>query len=318
MYNIPANLEQEILRLKKEQNAVILSHFYQDPEIQDIADFVGDSLDLSRKAASTQADVIVFCGVKFMAEVAKILSPTKKVLIPDLKAGCSLEDSCQSKDFAEFKKKHPGATVVTYINCSAEIKALSDIIVTSTNAKKIIEQIPSNQEIIFAPDQHLGRYLEKVTGRKMILWNGSCIVHEQFSEKELIKLIANHPQAKVIAHPECPEALLSYAHHVGSTSSLLKYVEQDQGGEFIVLTELHIIHQMKQKNPTGKFYDCPFVDKAGCSLCNSCPYMQLNNLEKLYLVMKYGDKSGFGGELCMSEDLRIKAEKPLRQMLSMS
>ena len=318
MYEIPANLEEEILRLKREQNAVILAHFYQDSEIQDIADFVGDSLDLSRKAAATDADEIVFCGVKFMAEVAKILSPSKKVLIPDLKAGCSLEDSCQPKDFAAFKQKHPNAIVVTYINCSADIKALSDIIVTSTNARKIIEQIPANQEIIFAPDQHLGRYLEKVTGRKMILWNGSCMVHEQFSEKELVKLITNHPNAKVIAHPECPEALLSYAHHIGSTSSLLDYTAKNQGGEFIVLTEMHIIHQMKQKNPSAKYYDCPFVDRAGCSLCNACPYMQLNTMEKLYLVMKYGNKSQFGGELQLAEELRVKAEKPLRKMLEMS
>jgi quinolinate synthase len=317
-YEIPQNLEEEILRLKKEQNAVILAHFYQDEEIQDIADFVGDSLDLSRKAAATNADEIVFCGVKFMAEVAKILSPQKKVLIPDFKAGCSLEDSCQPIPFAEFKKKHQGAVVVTYINCSAEIKALSDIIVTSTNAKKIIEQIPQNQEIIFAPDQHLGRYLEKETGRKMILWNGSCVVHEQFSERELIKLIANHPTAKVIAHPECPQNLLAHANHIGSTSSLLKFVEENQGAEFIVLTELHIIHQMRQKNVLGKFYDCPSIDKAGCTLCNACPYMKLNNLEKLYLVMKYGAKSGFGGELQLDEALRIKAEAPLRRMLKMS
>lgn len=318
MYEIPANLEEEILRLKKEQNAVILAHFYQDEEIQDIADFIGDSLDLSRKAAATDADEIVFCGVKFMAEVAKILSPNKKVIIPDLRAGCSLEDSCQPKDFAAFKAKHPKAIVVTYINCSAEIKALSDIIVTSSNAKKIIQQIPADQEIIFAPDQHLGRYLEKETGRKMILWNGSCMVHEQFSEKELVKLITNHPNAKVIAHPECPQNLLAHAHHIGSTSSLLKYTAENQGAEFIVLTEPHIIHQMQQKNPTAKFYDCPFVDKAGCTLCNTCPHMQLNTLEKLYLVMKYGDKSGFGGELKMDEELRIKAEKPLRKMLEMS
>ncbi|MBP7710409.1 MAG: quinolinate synthase NadA [Rickettsiales bacterium] len=318
MFEIPTNLEEEILRLKKEQNAVILAHFYQDEEIQDIADFIGDSLDLSRKAAATDADTIVFCGVKFMAEVAKILSPTKKVIIPDLKAGCSLEDSCQPIPFAEFKKKHPNALVVTYINCSADIKALSDIIVTSSNAKKIIEQIPADKEIIFAPDQHLGRYLEKITGRKMILWNGSCMVHEQFSEKELVKLVANHPQAKVIAHPECPESLLSHAHHIGSTSSLLKFAEENQGGEFIVLTEPHIIHQMQIKNPTAKFYDCPFIDRAGCTLCNTCPHMQLNTLEKLYLVMKYGDKSGFGGELVMSEELRAKAEKPLRKMLEMS
>ncbi|MBU6140159.1 MAG: quinolinate synthase NadA [Proteobacteria bacterium] len=318
MNNIPSNLEQEILRLKKEQNAVILAHFYQDPEIQDIADFIGDSLDLSRKAEATDADTIIFCGVKFMAEVAKILSPKKRVLIPDSKAGCSLEDSCQPIPFAEFKKKHPGAIVVTYINCSAEIKALSDIIVTSSNAKKIIEQIPANQEIIFAPDQHLGRYLEKTTGRKMILWNGSCVVHEQFSEKELVKLIANHPQAKVIAHPECPESLLSHANHIGSTSSLLKFTQENQGGEFIVLTEPHIIHQMAKKNPSGKFYDCPFIDKAGCTTCNNCPYMQLNNLEKLYLVLRDGDKAKFGGELSMNEDLRIKSEKPLRKMLEMS
>lgn len=318
MYEIPTNLEEEILRLKREQNAVILAHFYQDSEIQDIADFVGDSLDLSRKAAATDADEIVFCGVKFMAEVAKILSPRKKVLIPDFKAGCSLEDSCQPIPFAEFKKKHPKAIVVTYINCSAAIKALSDIIVTSTNAKKIIAQIPKDQEIIFAPDQHLGRYLEKETGRKMILWNGSCMVHEQFSEKELVKLIANHPQAKVIAHPECPQNLLSYAHHVGSTSSLLQFVSQNQGAEFIVLTEPNIIHQMRQSNPTAKFYDCPFIDKAGCSLCNTCPHMQLNTLEKLYLVMKYGEKSGFGGELEMDENLRVRAEAPLRKMLELS
>ncbi len=318
MYEIPINLEQEILRLKKEKNAVILSHFYQDSEIQDIADFVGDSLDLSRKAAATDADEIIFCGVKFMAEVAKILSPKKKVLIPDLKAGCSLEDSCQPAAFAEFRKKHPDHLVVTYINCSAEIKALSDIIVTSTNAKKIVDQIPQNQKIIFAPDQHLGRYINKITGRNMLLWNGSCIVHEQYSEKELVKLMVNHPQAKVIAHPECPENLLSYAHHIGSTSSLLKYTADHQGGEFIVLTEVGIIHQMHQKNPTAKFYDCPFVDKAGCTLCNTCPYMKLNTLEKLYLAMKYGNDSPFGGELNLSEDLRIKAEKPLRKMLEMS
>lgn len=318
MHEIPANLEEEIIRLKKEQNAVILAHFYQDPEIQDIADFVGDSLDLSRNAAGTNADTILFCGVKFMAEVAKILSPTKKVLIPDLKAGCSLEDSCQPIPFANFKKKHPKAIVISYINCSADIKALSDIIVTSTNAKKIIEQIPQDQEIIFAPDQHLGRYLEKETGRKMILWNGSCIVHEQFSEKELVKLTANHPEAKIIAHPECPENLLSYAHHIGSTSSLLNFSTENQGGEFIVLTEPSIIHQMKQRNPSAKFYDCPFVDQSGCTICNTCPYMQLNNLEKLYLALKYGNESKFGGELQLEESLRLKAEKPLRKMLEMS
>jgi quinolinate synthase len=318
MQAIPSNLEEEILRLKAKRNAVILAHFYQEPEIQDIADFVGDSLDLSRRAAATDAAEIVFCGVKFMAEVAKILSPQKRVLIPDLNAGCSLEESCQPAPFAEFRKKNPDALVVTYINCSAEIKALSDIIVTSSNAKKIIEQIPADKKIIFAPDQHLGRYLAKITGREMILWNGSCIVHEQFSEKELVKLMVNHPNAKVIAHPECPQNLLSYANHIGSTSSLLKFTEENPGAEFIVLTEPSIFHQMRRKNPSGKFYDCPFVDKAGCSLCNTCPYMQLNSLEKLYLVMKFGDESPNGGELRMDESLRIKAERPLRRMLELS
>ena len=318
MNSIPVNLEHEILKLKKQRNAVILAHFYQDSEIQDIADFVGDSLDLSRQASKTNADEIIFCGVKFMAEVAKILSPQKRVLIPDFKAGCSLEDSCKPHDFAEFRKSHPKAIAITYINCSAEIKALSDIIVTSTNAKKIIEQLPRDQEIIFAPDQHLGRFIEKQTGRKMILWNGSCIVHEQFSEKELVKLIANHPQALVIAHPECPEALLKYANHIGSTSSLIEFTKKNQGLEFIVLTEPHIIHQMKKINPLGKFYDCPFINTAGCSSCNNCPYMQLNNLEKLYEVMKYGNSSKFGGEIELSESLRVEAYKPLIKMLEMS
>ena len=312
------DLEAEILKLKQENNAVILAHFYQDEEIQDIADFVGDSLDLSRKAAATNADQIVFCGVRFMAEVAKILSPNKKVLIPDIDAGCSLEDSCQPEDFAKFKEKYPGAITISYINCSAEIKALSDIIVTSTNAKKIVDQIPKDQQIIFAPDQHLGRYIAKESDREMILWHGTCIVHEQFSEKELVKLKTNHPDAKVIAHPECPESLLNYADHIGSTSSLINFTQQNQGAEFIVLTEPRIIHQMKQKNPSGKFYDCPFVDKAGCTLCNICPYMKLNTLEKLYLVMKYGNDAEFGAELQMNEDLRISAEKPLHKMLEMS
>ncbi|MES2677268.1 MAG: quinolinate synthase NadA [Pseudomonadota bacterium] len=310
---IPADLAGEIQKLKKELNAVILAHYYQDEEIQDVADFIGDSLDLSRKAAATDADVIVFCGVKFMAEVAKILSPNKKVIIPDMKAGCSLEESCPPAAFKKFRDENPDHIALTYINCSAQIKALSDIIVTSANAQKIIEQIPANQKIIFAPDQHLGRYLMKKTGRDMLLWQGSCIVHEQFSEKELVKLKANHPNAKIIAHPECPENLLEHAHHIGSTSSLLKFVAENQGAEFIVLTEPHIIHQMKQKNPTAQFYDCPFVDKAGCTLCNTCPYMQLNTMEKLYLVMKNGNN-----EIFLNDDLMIKARKSLNKMLEMS
>lgn len=311
--NLPTDLVGEIQKLKKELNAVILAHYYQDEEIQDIADFIGDSLDLSRKAASTDASVIVFCGVKFMAEVAKILSPNKKVIIPDMKAGCSLEESCPPAAFKKFRDQHPDHIALTYINCSAEIKALSDIIVTSTNAKKIIDQIPQDQKIIFAPDQHLGRYLIKETGRDMLLWQGSCIVHEQFSEKELVKLKINHPNAKIIAHPECPEHLLEHAHHIGSTSSLLKFVDSNQGGEFIVLTEPNIIHQMKQKNPTAKFYDCPFVDKAGCTLCNTCPYMQLNTIEKLYLVMKNGNN-----EILLDDNLMITARKSLHKMLEMS
>lgn len=318
MTKILPSLEQQILHLKKQRNAVILAHFYQDSEIQDIADFVGDSLDLSRKASNTSADEIIFCGVKFMAEVAKILSPQKRVFIPDYKAGCSLEDSCQPQDFAKFRALHPDAIAITYINCSAQIKALSDIIVTSTNAQKIISQIPKNQKIIFAPDQHLGKYIAKQTGRDMILWNGSCIVHEQFSEKELVKLIANHSQALVIAHPECPEQLLKYAHHIGSTSSLLNFVKINQRSEFIVLTEPHIIHQMRKINPMAQFYDCPFIDTTGCSACNNCPHMQLNNLEKLLEVMERGNNSRFGGEIQLDEATRIKAEKPLRKMLEMS
>ena len=360
----PENLEQEILKLKNQLNAVILAHYYQDPEIQDIADFVGDSLDLSRKASNTDAKTIVFCGVKFMAEVAKILSPQKTVLIPDFKAGCSLEDSCQPEDFAKFKAKYPDALVISYINCSAQIKALSDVIVTSTNAQKIVEQIPSNQRIIFAPDQHLGRYIAKQTNRDLILWQGSCIVHEQFSEKELVKLITNHPNAFVIAHPECPQELLKYADHIGSTSSLLNFVKEQEdinkifnsnsyhnqtlssletnikfnkikslAQKFIVLTEPHIIHQMKKINPSAQFIDCPFINQAGCTLCNTCPYMALNTLEKLYLVMfnhvnklnnnlKNSDPHSLanfsGGELELEESLRIKAELPLRKMLAMS
>ncbi len=316
------DLETEILKLKKDLNAVILGHFYQDSEIQDIADFIGDSLDLSKKAAATDADVIVFCGVKFMAEVAKILSPDKKVLIPDYKAGCSLEDSCKASAFAEFRKKNPNHIALTYINCSAEVKALSDIIVTSSSAKKIIDQIPKDQPIIFAPDRHLGGYLIRETGRDMLLWQGSCIVHEQFSEKELVKLITNHPNAKIIAHPECPENLLNYTHHIGSTSSLLEYSSKYQGAEFIILTEPSIIHQMQQRNPTAKFYSCPFVDSAGCVLCNTCPHMQLNNLEKIYLAMfdlaNNCKNSLYGGELILDKDLRKKAAIPLRKMLAMS
>lgn len=316
--NTPFLIEDEIIKLKKEMNGVILAHYYQDEEIQDIADFVGDSLDLSKKAAQTDADVIIFCGVKFMAEVAKILNPTKKVIIPDMKAGCSLEESCPPKAFKKFREEHPDHMALTYINCSAEIKALSDIIVTSTNAKKIIDQLPEDQKIIFAPDQHLGRYLSKETGRDMLLWQGSCIVHEQFSEKELVKLKTNHPEAKIIAHPECPEHLLNYAQHIGSTSSLINFAKENQGGEFIVLTEPNIIHQMKKANPTGTFYECGFMDQSGCTLCNTCPYMQLNTMEKLYRVMKDHEEIGKNNEILLDKNLMKEAKGSIVKMLEMS
>ena len=305
------DLEAEIKRLRKDMNAVILAHYYQDGEIQDIADFVGDSLDLSRKAAATEADVIVFCGVRFMAEVAKILSPQKTVILPDMAAGCSLEDSCQPEDFAAFRAKHPDHIALTYINCSAAVKALSDIIVTSSNAEAIIRQIPQDQPILFAPDRHLGAYLSRKTGRKMTLWPGTCIVHEHFSEKELIKLKAHHPDAPIVAHPECPETILEYADHVGSTSSILKFVLNDNHEEFIIATEPGIIHQMEKAAPNKRFIGAPGAD-GKCS-CNTCPFMALNTMEKLYLCM-----ANKAPQIEMPEDLRLKALKPLERMLEMS
>lgn len=307
------NLMEEILRLKKELNAVILAHYYQDEEIQDLADFIGDSLELSRKAAETDADVIVFCGVKFMAEVAHILSPDKTVLLPDLKAGCSLEEACQPETFRTFRAQHPDHIALTYINCSAEVKASSDIIVTSSNAEAIINQIPEDQPILFSPDRHLGAYLSKKTGRDMLLWNGSCVVHEQFSERELIRLKTNAPEARVIAHPECPEALLRYADHIGSTSSLLRYTEEYNGSEFIVLTEPGIIHQMHKTSPESIFYDVPGVSDGGCTSCSECPYMRLNTLEKLYLCMVNKTPT-----ITLPENIRVKAHAALKKMLEMS
>lgn len=305
------DLVAEIKRLRKDMNAVILAHYYQDGEIQDIADFVGDSLDLSRKAAATEADVIVFCGVKFMAEVAKILSPQKTVILPDMAAGCSLEDSCQPEDFAAFRAKHPDHIALTYINCSAAVKALSDIIVTSSNAEAIIRQIPEDQPILFAPDRHLGAYLSRKTGRKMTLWPGTCIVHERFSEKELVKLQAQHPAAPIVAHPECPEHILTHAHHVGSTSSILKFVLENPSPEFIIATEPGIIHQMEKAAPHKRFYGAPGAD--GKCNCNTCPFMALNTMEKLYLCML-----NRGPQIELPEDLRLKALKPLVRMLEMS
>ncbi len=307
-------LEDEIQRLKRDMNAVVLAHYYQDDDIQDIADFIGDSLDLSRKAAATDADVIVFCGVKFMAETAKIVSPEKTVLLPDLAAGCSLEYSCPPDAFKAFREAHPDHMALTYINCSAEVKALSDIIVTSTNAKSIVEQIPEDQKIIFAPDKYLGGYLSKTLGREMLFWDGSCVVHERFSEEELVKLKTRQPNAQIIAHPECPENLLNYAHHVGSTSSLLKYTQDHPNSEFIVLTEPGIIHQMKQRSPGSSFFPVPGMEEGGaCVSCNNCPYMNLNTMEKLYLCMR--DRTP---EIQMDTTLIQQAYQPLAKMLEMS
>jgi len=305
------NLETEIARLKTEMNAVILAHYYQDSDIQDIADFVGDSLELSRKAADTDADVIVFCGVKFMAEAACILNPKKKVIIPDLNAGCSLEEACPAEAFRKFREKHPAHVAVTYINCSAEVKALSDIIVTSSNAEAIINSIPLDKEILFAPDKHLGGYLIRKTGRNMLLWEGTCVVHENFSERELIRIKTMHPKAKIIAHPECPIALLEYAEYIGSTSGLIKYAASNDGGEFVVLTEPGIIHQMHKAAPNSKFYDVPSLNQAGCSSCSQCPFMRLNSLEKIYLCMHNG-----APEISVPSAVAKKAKSALDMMLS--
>lgn len=311
---IPVDLEGEIRRLRDEKNAVILAHYYQDDDIQDIADIIGDSLELARRAAETNADLIVFCGVKFMAEGAKILNPTKKVVLPDMNAGCSLETSCPPGPFRTFRAKHPDHLVVTYINCSAEIKALSDIIVTSSNAEAILNALPPEQKIIFAPDKFLGSYLNKKTGRNMLLWDGTCLVHERFSERELIRLKAEQPDAHVIAHPECPEALLNHADHIGSTSSLLKFTESRPGDGFIVLTEAGILHQMQKRSPGSRFFPVPgALDGGACVACNTCPYMKLNTMEKLYFALR--DETP---ELTLDAGLMEAAKRPLMRMLEMS
>ena len=304
------DLFSEIDRLKKEKNAVLLAHYYQDADIQDVADFIGDSLGLAQEAARTKADMIVFAGVHFMAETAKILNPDKKVLLPDLKAGCSLADSAPADQFSKFRKEHPDHLVISYINCSAEIKALSDIICTSSNAEKIIESLPVSQKIIFAPDKNLGAYLNKKTGRNMVLWNGACIVHEIFSVKKIVELRARHPQAKFIAHPECEEPVLQMADFIGSTTALLKYTQSNAGKEFIVGTESGIIHQMKISSPDKIFIPAP--PETNCA-CNDCPYMKLNTLEKLYLCMEYETP-----EILMSADLLKKGRIPIDRMLEIS
>jgi quinolinate synthase len=305
------DLEEEIDRLRRERNAVILAHYYQDGEIQDIADFVGDSLDLSRRAAATDADVIAFCGVRFMAETAKILSPERVVLIPDAEAGCSLEDSCPPEAFRHFREKHADHLAITYINCSAEVKALSDIICTSSNAEHLIRRIPEDRPILFAPDRHLGAYLAHKTGRDLLLWPGTCIVHERFSEREIIRLKTTHPGAKVVAHPECPEAILAHADHVGSTSSILRFVAEAPEREFIIATEPHIIHQMEKRLPDKHFIPAPGMDES-CS-CNNCPFMAMNTMEKLYLCLV-----NMAPRIEIPDPLRRAARKPLERMLEMS
>jgi quinolinate synthase len=304
------DLFAEIEKLKKEKNAIILAHYYQEPDIQDVADFIGDSLGLAQKAEKTTADIILFAGVHFMAETAKILNPTKKVLLPDLNAGCSLSDSAPPPLFKIFRDKYPDHIVITYINCSAGIKALSDIICTSSNAQKIVESLPADQKIIFAPDKNLGAYINKVTGRNMLLWNGSCMVHEIFSVEKLTKLKIRHPQAKVIAHPECEEPVLRLADYIGSTTGLLNYSKNSDATEFIVVTETGILHQMQKNSPEKTFIPAPPTNTCAC---NDCPHMKLNTLEKLYLCLKYELP-----EITMNEELRLAAKKPIDKMLELS
>jgi quinolinate synthase len=300
----------EIEKLKKLKNAIILAHYYQNPDIQDVADYIGDSLGLAKAAEETDADIIVFAGVHFMAETAKILNPTKKVLLPDLNAGCSLADSCPADEFSAFKSKHPNHKVVSYINCSADIKALTDIICTSTNALDIINSIPKEQGIIFAPDRNLGRWLVEKTGRDMILWDGSCQVHEIFSLEKIVKLIVQHPEAEFIAHPECEQEILVKASFVGSTTALLNYSKSSDCNTFIVGTETGIIHQMEKDSPKKTFIPAPPDNSCAC---NDCPHMKLNTMEKLYLTMKYELP-----ELNMSEDLIQKALIPMKRMMDVS
>ena len=300
----------EIKELCLKANAIILAHYYQAPEIQDIADFIGDSLDLSRKAANNDADIIIFCGVHFMAETAKILSPNKTVLLPDIDAGCSLADDCPAEEFQKFREENPDHYVVSYINCTAEVKAQSDLICTSSNAVSLVEKIPKDKKIIFAPDKNLGRWVQKNSGRKLKLWPGSCIVHETFSEEALLKLKYKHPKAKVIAHPECSQNLLVLSDFIGSTSKLLDFVSNDYSDTYMVLTEPGIIHQMKKKEPNKNFIEVPDID--GCK-CNECPYMKLNTLEKILDCLKNNSPS-----IELDPEIIKKAYKPIKRMLDMS
>ncbi len=304
------DLDEEIRRLKKERNAVLLAHYYQESEIQDQADFIGDSLQLAQAAQKTTADVIVFAGVHFMAETAKILNPERIVVVPDMKAGCSLADGCPADRFKAWKARHPGSVVISYINCSAAVKAESDYICTSSNAEKIVRAVPAGQQILFAPDKNLGRYLIKKTGRDMLLWQGSCIVHETFSLRKLEAIRREHPEAKIIAHPECEEPLLALADFIGSTSALLSFVEKDPAREFIVVTEPGILHQMEKRAPDKVLIPAP--PEGNCA-CNECPFMRLNTPEKLYLALR-----DLEPRLEMDEELRLRAKLPIERMLALS
>lgn len=305
-----SDIFEEIKKLKSEKKAVILAHYYQDADIQDIADYIGDSLGLAQEAQKTKAEIILFAGVHFMAETAKILNPDKKVLIPDLNAGCSLADSCPPDKFRKFKNEHPEHVVITYINCTAEIKALSDVIVTSTNAVQIVESFPKDQKIIFAPDKNLGAYINKKTGRNMLLWDGACMVHEIFSIKKLIQLKSLNPDAEIIAHPECEEEILQHADFIGSTTALLNYTKKSSSQKFIVLTETGILHQMQKANPLKSFIPAP--PENNCA-CNDCPHMKLNTIEKIYIALKHEQP-----ELIMNENLINEAKKPILKMLELS
>ena len=304
------SIEEEIRALKREKNAIILAHNYQIGEIQDIADFTGDSLRLAQEARKTDAEIILFCGVHFMAETAKILSPQKKVLLPDLKAGCSLADSCPPHLFRKFKENYPDHLVITYVNCTAELKALSDIVCTSSNAVQIVESLPKDQKIIFGPDKNLGAYVAKKTGRDLVLWNGACMVHEIFSQEKITRLKERHPKAKLLAHPECEEIVLKMADYIGSTTGLLKYATKSPEKEFIVATESGIIHQMQKDNPGKVFIPAPPNNQCAC---NDCPHMKRNTLEKLYLCMKNELP-----EITVPEDIIVRAVKPIERMLEIS
>jgi quinolinate synthase len=308
--SLPSDLEAEIQRLKKERNAVLLAHYYQESEVQDVADFIGDSLQLAQAAARTQADVICFAGVHFMAETAKILNPGRTVVLPDLEAGCSLASGCPADRFAAWVARHPGAVVVSYINCSAEVKALSDYVVTSSNAEKIVRSIPADKTVLFAPDRNLGAYLRKKIGRDMVLWQGSCIVHETFSVRKLVALKERHPGALVIAHPECEEALLAMADHVGSTTGLLEFAVSSPGREFIVVTESGILHQMQKAAPDKTFIPAP--PEASCA-CNECPFMKKNTLEKVYLSLR-----DLAPRIEMTPELIARARRPIDRMMALS